>query len=347
MAADENNSIGNGKALHMDDEIKARLSEMRKKDMDSAKDELNEGLKDEGITVTANNETSETEKNNTDNQTRANADLADKNDEDIRKRKAREMMLSIQGNNTMDLVKKGREINREEIIMPRVITKSYSEQNGKFYAKADNRLMFEDKGTKLTTSTEDKKAIEHMVTLAKAKQWDSLKLSGSIEFRREVWLQAESQGIKTSGYTPKEADLAALKALTNERSTNAITPLKERKAQDLPIVNAPRHDINKNQAEMHAEATKNIAANLKELSGNKNFAGRSMDDLNKLAYWRGIVQEEHKYSPPETKGDAVALFDKEAQNPQFLVKIKSETEATIDDKTKDRIRERDTLEHTR
>jgi hypothetical protein len=67
-----------------------------------------------------------------------------------------------------------------------------------------------------------------MVSLAKAKQWNSLKLSGSKEFRREAWLQAESQGIKTSGYTPKQADLAALEAMRQERATNSIQPVRER-----------------------------------------------------------------------------------------------------------------------
>ena len=43
-------------------------------------------------------------------------------------------------------------------------------------------------------------------------------LSGSQEFRREAWLQAESQGIKTQGYTPKQSDLAALETLRQERS---------------------------------------------------------------------------------------------------------------------------------
>jgi hypothetical protein len=268
--------------------------------------------------------------------------------EDLRKRQDREREQASQGLNSVDVQRKGREIERSDLIMPRRIVQAYSEVDGKFFAKDSNRLMFEDKGEKLATSTSNKEAIADMVAYAKAKQWESLKLTGSQEFRREAWLQAESQGIKTQGYTPKQSDLASLQELTQERSTNAITPLQDRQQERVsqPEAKAPRHDINKNQASMHTEATKGIAGNMQTLQKNPALADRSVEDLTKLAYWRGVVMEENKLQPKPTQDEALARFDKQAQDPQFLKRIEQETEGKVKDISTDRTQKRETPEHT-
>lgn len=268
-------------------------------------------------------------------------------EEDVRRRKAREQEQAGQGLNTVDVQRSGKELERGDFIMPRRLTQAYTELDGKFYAKDSNRVMFEDKGEKLATSTNEKQAVADMVAYAKAKQWESLKLSGSQEFRREAWLQAESQGIKTQGYTPKQADLAALEALRQERSTNTITPLQERKAErKTPGTPAPRHDLNKNQAAMHAEATKNVTTNTEALRKKPGMAEKSVEDLTKLAYWRGIVAEQNKLQPESVQEEALARFDKEASDPQFLKRLNQQTEAKIEDKTTERVQRRETHEHS-
>ena len=281
-----------------------------------------------------------------------NKGLQDQLEDDLRRRKAREQEQAGQGLNSVDVQRSGKELERGDFIVPRRITQAYTEVDGKFYAKDSNRVMFEDKGEKLATSTTNKEAVADMVAYAKAKQWDSLKLSGSQEFRREAWLQAESQGIKTQGYTPKQADLAALETLRQERSTNAITPLQERKAERETVVReettaaAPRHDLNKNQAAMHVEASKFIATNMQALQKQPGMADKSVEDLTKLAYWRGIVAEENKLQPKPVQDEALARFDKQAVDPQFLKRLNQETEPKIQDKTTERVQKRDTHEQS-
>lgn len=281
-----------------------------------------------------------------------NKGLQDQLEDDLRRRKAREQEQAGQGLNSVDVQRSGKELERGDFIVPRRITQAYTEVDGKFYAKDSNRVMFEDKGEKLATSTTNKEAVADMVAYAKAKQWDSLKLSGSQEFRREAWLQAESQGIKTQGYTPKQADLAALETLRQERSTNAITPLQERKAERETTVReesttaAPRHDLNKNQAAMHVEANKFIATNMQALQKQPGMADKSVEDLTKLAYWRGIVAEENKLQPKPVQDEAIARFDKQAVDPQFLKRLNQETEPKIQDKTTERVQKRDTHEQS-
>ncbi|MDO4641710.1 MAG: LPD7 domain-containing protein [Neisseria sp.] len=64
--------------------------------------------------------------------------------------------------------------------------------------------------------------VNDMLEVAKEKGWDSLKLNGSKEFKAMMYVAAESQGIRTSGYTPTEADKAAVARLLQERSLNSV-----------------------------------------------------------------------------------------------------------------------------
>ncbi|HHW4679563.1 MAG TPA: LPD7 domain-containing protein [Xylella sp.] len=272
-------------------------------------------------------------------------------EDDLRRRKMREQEEAGLGLNSVDVQRSGKELERGDFIVPRRITQAYTEVDGKFYAKDSNRVMFEDKGDKLATSTTNKEAVADMVAYAKAKQWDSLKLSGSQEFRREAWLQAESQGIKTQGYTPKQSDLAALETLRQERSTNAITPLQERKTARETVGKettpaAPRHDMNKNQAAMHAEAGKSITTHMQALQKQPGMTEKSVEDLTKLAYWRGIVAEENTLQPKAVQDEAMARFDKQAIDPQFLKRLNQETEPKIHDKTTERVQQRETQEQS-
>jgi hypothetical protein len=272
-------------------------------------------------------------------------------EDEVRRRKAREQEQAGQGLNEVDVQRTGKELERGDFIVPRRITQAYTEVDGKFFAKESNRVMFEDKGEKLATSTTDKAAIADMVAYAKAKQWEALKLTGSQEFRREAWLQAESQGIKTQGYTPKQYDLSALETLRQERSTNAITPLQERRTE-RPILAAskeaaaPRHDLNKNQAVMHVEASKNVTTNMEALRKQPGMLDKSVEDLTRLAYLRGIVSEENKLQPKPVQDEALARFDKQAIDPQFLKRVAQETEPKIQEKTTERVQKRDTLEQS-
>jgi len=273
--------------------------------------------------------------------------LKDQLEDDLRRRKAREQEQAMLGLNSVDVQKSGKELGRGEFIMPRRIEQAYVEINGKFYAKDSERVMFEDKGEKLLTSTTDKKAIEDMVTLAKAKQWESLKLTGSQEFRREAWLQAESQGIRTQGYTPKEQDLVGLEKMRQERSTNTIRPLQDRQrdtGRNEEI--APRHDLNKNQAQMSVTVKSTTHEHLDAVKKLPGLEGKSFEHLNEIARMRALVVERDKLRPPAEQAETLARFDKMATDPQFQQRVKEETFAKVEDKTVERVQRRDTQEQS-
>lgn len=49
-----------------------------------------------------------------------------------------------------------------------------------------------------------------MVSVAQHRQWDSLQVRGSVEFRREAWLEAGARGLEVQGYQPTELDRQTL-----------------------------------------------------------------------------------------------------------------------------------------
>ena len=49
-----------------------------------------------------------------------------------------------------------------------------------------------------------------MVSVAQHRQWEALHVRGSVEFRREAWLEASARGMEVQGYQPTELDRQAL-----------------------------------------------------------------------------------------------------------------------------------------
>ena len=95
---------------------------------------------------------------------------------------------------------------------------------GRQYASPDNprTVLFTDKGSKLSTAKSDLQTVKDMLEVAKQKGWDSIKIKGGKEFKSLMFVMAESQGIRTSGYSPKPEDLAMVERLRQEYALNGI-----------------------------------------------------------------------------------------------------------------------------
>ncbi|MDB5935900.1 MAG: putative traO protein [Massilia sp.] len=101
--------------------------------------------------------------------------------------------------------------------IPDSLTKRYLVAENKFYFRDDpNLVAFEDKGKRLATDHNDPLVARSMVELAQAKKWGSIKVGGTEEFKREVWLTASLRGIDVQGYDPREVDIARLAELRGE-----------------------------------------------------------------------------------------------------------------------------------
>lgn len=92
------------------------------------------------------------------------------------------------------------------------------------YLDKDGNFVFKDKGTTISTSRSNVNSVSDMLDVAEGKGWTDIKLKGTKEFRRATWLEAQSRGLGTEGYTPDERDLATLRDRLEHRQGNTIEP---------------------------------------------------------------------------------------------------------------------------
>lgn len=93
-------------------------------------------------------------------------------------------------------------------------------------------VLFVDKGNALKTSKSDPQIIQDMLNTAQAKNWTRIKISGSKEFKQQMWLEAELRGIASTGYRPSKDDIALRDALLAERQRNSIEQTSSKQQQD-------------------------------------------------------------------------------------------------------------------
>ena len=86
---------------------------------------------------------------------------------------------------------------------------------------------FQDKGLKLETRSNSDKIAMDMVLIASHRGWSDLRVRGSEEFRRQVWLEGSARGMEVFGYKPKEVDLVLLEKRKAELPQNVIEAGRE------------------------------------------------------------------------------------------------------------------------
>jgi Large polyvalent protein-associated domain 7 len=79
----------------------------------------------------------------------------------------------------------------------------YADERGEY-------LAFKVTDDRLVTRLAAAEVIRDMVSVAQHRQWESLQVRGSAEFRREAWLEASARGLEVQGYQPTELDRQTL-----------------------------------------------------------------------------------------------------------------------------------------
>lgn len=142
---------------------------------------------------------------------------------------------------------------------PESLKNKYLYADGMYLDINGRTTVFVDSGKQLKTSKSDLETVHDMVEVAKDKGWSHIKLFGNSEFKRQAFLEAESQGIKTTGYQPTPVDLAALKHLQDERALNKIesipAPEKEMEKQVKNVTKTvEKQDLNTGVLVKHGAA---------------------------------------------------------------------------------------------
>ncbi|MCR5860137.1 LPD7 domain-containing protein [Mesorhizobium sp. J428] len=95
------------------------------------------------------------------------------------------------------------------------------------------KIAFRDAGDTLKTASNDDRVARAMATMAEAKGWKTISVSGHPDFRREVWLEASLRGLEVRGYKPQDQDLKDLQALRERQERNGIERVPERSKPGL------------------------------------------------------------------------------------------------------------------
>lgn len=156
----------------------------------------------------------------------------------------------------------------------------------------NNRLdtvAFVDKGAKLETKSDNEKTALDMVSIAEARGWESIKVSGTEAFRQQVWLEASARGISVRGYKPNEMDKALLAKRTEQIDKNGPNSIEQADERARPA--AKDASTAKSQPEATAAAAAPVPTNAKSannLSGVLIEHGKApfeFDNDNKPNYY--------------------------------------------------------------
>ena len=103
-----------------------------------------------------------------------------------------------------------REKNRQIELMEQ-LHHQFRVSGAKFHFKDQpGQIAFKDKGEKIVSASNDERVAKAMATMADAKGWKTIKVSGHPDFQREVWMEASLRGLEVRGFKPNEQDLKLL-----------------------------------------------------------------------------------------------------------------------------------------
>lgn len=96
------------------------------------------------------------------------------------------------------------------------------------------RVAFTETAFKLSTDVDNPSVARSMVDVAEARGWKALRITGTEDFRRQVWLEATVRGVKALGYEPSPAELQLVEKERESRRHNRIEPVRDAAAAEQP-----------------------------------------------------------------------------------------------------------------
>ncbi|MDR0378382.1 MAG: Fic family protein [Candidatus Accumulibacter sp.] len=195
---------------------------------------------------------------------------------------------------------------------------------GKLYSDLDYIHPFREGNSRTLRTFTDQLAKEAGYEL----HWE--KFSG--DRNRDLLYIARDRALaERAGDDPDQHPVTLAKALHDSNRHQEYPSLTQLLEGTIEQARAPRRDLDKSQAWMHATAAAMIQENIEALKKNPALANRSQESLEKLAYFRGILREDMKRETPEAQQAALARFDLAAGNPAFPERLERNAPAKESD----------------
>ena len=138
----------------------------------------------------------------------------------------------------------------------------YVRVDGKYMDLHDRKtVVFKDKGSVLKTGKSDAQTVSDMLDTAQAKNWGVIKISGSHEFKQQMWLESQLRGIPSKGYKPNAYDIAKRDQLLEERQRNGIEqiqPQQSRQPENSSVQSSSAEPHSQDRKVQTAESQKGV-----------------------------------------------------------------------------------------
>ena len=97
-------------------------------------------------------------------------------------------------------------------------------QVGRKYFFPDGARAFTDRGQRLTTPSENTEVIRSLVTIAHARGWNEITVTGTERFRKEAWFEARLARLEVRGFNPSDVEHERLVRALARREQRLPTP---------------------------------------------------------------------------------------------------------------------------
>jgi len=110
-----------------------------------------------------------------------------------------------------------------EPAVPPAIAARFLRVENRYYFP-DRTLAFTDLGTKLKARTHNTEVIRSLVVIAQARGWSAIRVTGTPEFRSQVWREASLRGLEVRGHDPSDVEREALRQAIARRERPHAAP---------------------------------------------------------------------------------------------------------------------------
>jgi putative DNA primase/helicase len=96
-----------------------------------------------------------------------------------------------------------------ERAVPEEVRQRFVQVKNRYYFP-DGARAFTDRGTRLTTSSENTEVVRSLIQIAEVRGWSEVTVRGTERFRKEAWFAARLAGLEVRGYQPTEFEQGRL-----------------------------------------------------------------------------------------------------------------------------------------
>lgn len=115
---------------------------------------------------------------------------------------------------------------RDSHVVPEEIKQRFVQVGNKYHFP-DGVRAFTDHGNRLTSPSENAEVIKSLISIAQARGWTDITISGTERFKKEAWFAARVAGLDVRGYSPTEFEqgrLVRMFARAQAPATQAAVP---------------------------------------------------------------------------------------------------------------------------